>query len=99
MQEAGYPVHDRILRGQVLREDNEFWNVLYRFTDDRIPLQRGVRLVGDEWPSLPKAVTRELGRFIEHVMRDYVSGWYSNFDPGVLFRTEKEKRDAGIPRD
>ena len=99
MSQAGYPIHDRILRGQVLRKDHKFWNVYYRFTDTRIPIQQGVRMVGAEWPALPKPVTRELGRFIEHVMRDYVSGWYSLFDSGILHRTEQEKRDDGIPRD
>jgi hypothetical protein len=99
MAQAGYPIHDRILRGQVLGKDHKFWNVLYRFTDTRIPIQQGVRMVGAEWPALPKAVTRELGRFIEHVMRDYVSGWYSLFDSGILHRPEQEKRDDGIPRD
>ena len=99
MAQAGYLVHDRILRGQVLRNDHDFWKVLYRFTDDKIVYQRGVRLVADDWPALPKPVTRELGRFIEHVMRDFVSSWYSTMDRGVVFKLEREKRDEGIPRD
>lgn len=98
MAEAGY-AHFGVLRGQVLRSDHEFWNILYRFTDERIHLQRGPQLLCDEWPALPEAVSRQLGRFIEHVMRDYVSGWYSIFDSGIHFRNEQEKRDAGIPRD
>ena len=99
MAQAGYLVHDRVLRGQVLREEDDFWKVLYRFTDERIDHQRGVRLVADDWPALPKAVTREIGRFIEHVMRDFVSSWYSTMDKGVIFRIEQKKRDKGIPRD
>ena len=99
MAQAGYLVHDRVLRGQVLRKDHDFWNVLYRFTDDKIPFQRGVRLVAEDWPALPQPVTRELGRFIEHVMRDFVSSWYSTMDRGVVFRVEQEKRDEGILRD
>lgn len=99
MAQAGYPVPDRVLRGQVLREDHKFWKVKYRFTDDIIPEQRAVRLIEEEWPSLPQAVTREMGRFIEHVMRDYISGWYSSLDSGVIYRDEREKREGGIPRD
>jgi hypothetical protein len=99
MAQAGYLVHDGVLRGQVLREEDDFWKVLYRFTDDRIDCQRGVRLVADDWPALPKAVTGGIGRFIEHVMRDFVSSWYSTLDRGVIFRMEQEKRDKGIPRD
>jgi len=99
MAQAGYLVHDRVLRGQVLRQDQDFFDTLYKFTDDKIPLQRGVRLVADDWPALPKPVTREIGRFIEHVMRDFVSSWYSTMDKGVVFRIEREKRDEGIARD
>jgi len=99
MAQAGYLVHDRVLRGQVLHEDHDFWKVLYRFTDVGINCQRGVRLVAEDWPALPKAVTREIGRFIEHVMRDFVSSWYSTMDRGVVFQVEQEKREKGILRD
>lgn len=99
MAQAGYLVHDRVLRGQVLRQDHDFFDTLYKFTDEKVPFQRGVRLVADDWPALPKPVTREIGRFIEHVMRDFVSSWYSTMDKGVVFRIEQEKRDEGIARD
>lgn len=99
MTQAGYYVPDRVLRGQVLREDHKFWRVKYRFTDNMIPDQRAVKLVATDWPSLPEPVTREMGRFIEHIMRDFVSGWYSSLDDGVVYRDEQEKREAGIPRD
>jgi hypothetical protein len=74
MAQAGYPIPDRVLRGQVIREDHKFWNINYKFTDDKIPDQQAVRLMADLYPTLPEPVTREMGRFVEHVMRDYISG-------------------------
>ncbi|KAG7343020.1 PXA domain containing protein [Nitzschia inconspicua] len=99
MAQAGYPIPDRVLRGQVLREDHSFFNITYQFTDAKIHDQQAVRLMADEFPTLPEPVTRELGRFIEHVMRDYISGWYCRLDSGILYRPEAEKREEGIPRD
>jgi hypothetical protein len=99
MASAGYPVDDKVLRGQVLRDDAPFWDVKYRFTDVKIEEQKGPQFLQEDWPSLPAPVTRELGRFIEHLMRDYISGWYCKLDGGCLFRDEKEKRKEGIPRD
>lgn len=96
---AGYPVQDRVLRGQILKQDASFWEILYRFTDVPISQQRGPQLLQADWPGLPPPVTRELGRFVEHLMRDFVSGWYSRLDGGCVFRDEKEKRLAGILRD
>jgi hypothetical protein len=99
MAQAGYPILDRVLRGQVLREDHSFFNVVYRFTDDKIANQQAVQLMAEEFPALPEPVTREMGRFIEHVMRDYISGWYCRLDNGIVYRSEEEKRSQGIPRD
>ncbi|KAL3924387.1 MAG: hypothetical protein SGILL_001077 [Bacillariaceae sp.] len=99
MAQAGYSIPDRVLRGQVLREDHKFWDINYKFTDDKIPDQHAVHLMADQFPTLPEPVTREMGRFIEHVMRDYVSGWFCRLDHGIVFRNEGEKRADGIPRD
>lgn len=96
---AGYVVDDKVLRAQVLKGDSEFWDVKYRFTGVKVEKQRGPKLLKEDWPGLPEPVTNELGRFIEHVMRDYISGWYSRLDGGCVFMDEKEKRKMGIPRD
>jgi hypothetical protein len=99
MAQAGYYIPDRVLRGQVLREDHKFWNIKYRFTDNKILDQKAVKLVATDWPSLPEPVRREMGRFIEHLMRDFISGWYTSLDNGIVYRDERNKREDGIPRD
>jgi PXA domain len=99
MAQAGYPIVDRVLRGQVLRKDHSFFNKVYQFTDATVRNQQAVQLMAEEFPALPEPVTREMGRFIEHVMRDYIAGWYSRLDNGVLYQPEEEKRKQGIPRD
>lgn len=99
MASAGYPQDTRVLRGQVLRENASFWDNQYRFTDVTVEEQRGPRLLQEEWPSLPPSVTKELGRFVEHLMRDFISGWYCKIDKGVVFTPEAEKRKDGIARD
>jgi hypothetical protein len=99
MASAGYPLDDKVLRGQVLRQNESFWQTKYRFTDDTIEEQRAPQLLQEDWPGLPPPVTRELGRFVEHVMRDYISGWYCKVDGGCVYRPETDKRKQGIPRD
>ena len=74
MGSAGYVVRDKVLRGQVLKADDSFWDVKYRFTNVIVDKQRGPRLLREDWPGLPEPVTRELGRFVEYVMRDFISG-------------------------
>jgi hypothetical protein len=96
---AGYPVEDKVLRGQVLRENSPFWNVQYQFTDVPVSKQRAPNIMKKDWPSLPPLVATELGRFVEYVMRDFISGWYGKVDGGCVFRDENEKRQEGILRD
>lgn len=96
---AGYTVPDKVLRGQILKQDSDFFHVRYPFTDVPIPSQQGPRVLGEDWPSLPKPVTVALGRFVEHVMRDFIGGWYSKVDKGCLFLDEREKRASGMQRD
>jgi PXA domain len=96
---AGYTVPDKVLRGQVLKSDSNFFKLRYPFTDVQVPLQKGPCLLKDDWPSLPEPVTRELGRFVEHVMRDYIGGWYCKLDKGCVFTDESLKRALGIQRD
>ena len=99
MASAGYLDDEKVLRGQVLKGDASFWDVKYRFTDVTVERQRGPQLLRADWPGLPEPITRELGRFVEHVMRDYVSGWYCRLDSGCLYKDEKTKRSLGIQRD
>lgn len=96
---AGYPVDDKVLRGQVLRENSPFWDIEYKFTDVGILEQRAPNMMKHDWPSLPPQIATELGRFIEHIMRDFIAGWYSKVDGGCVFRDESEKRKEGILRD
>lgn len=96
---AGYPIEDKVLRGQVLRENSPFWETFYKFTDVTINEQRGPNILQQDWPSLPPQVAIELGRFVEHVMRDFISMWYYKVDKGCLYRDENEKRQEGILRD
>jgi hypothetical protein len=96
---AGYPVEDKVLRGQVLRENSPFWNVQYQFTDVPVSKQRAPNIMKKDWPSLPPPVATELGRFVEYVMRDFISGWYGKVDGGCVYRDENEKRQEGILRD
>ncbi|CAJ1955363.1 unnamed protein product [Cylindrotheca closterium] len=96
---AGYPVEDKVLRGQVLRENSPFWDVEYKFTDVEISEQRAPTMMKQDWPSLPPQIATELGRFIEHIMRDFIAGWYSKVDGGCVFREESEKRKEGILSD
>ena len=99
MVSAGYVMDDKILRGQVIKETDDFWKVQYPFTDVPVQDQRAPNVVQADWPSLPKPVAIQLGRFIEHVARDYVSAWYMKLDSGIVYRDEKEKREQGISRD
>ena len=100
MASAGY-IFDgpTVLRGQVLKDDSPFWKPYYPFTDVPIEQQRAIQKMQQVWPSLPAPIHKQLGRFIEHIMRDYVSMWYSKMDPGIDFRPEREKRQDGILRD
>ena len=99
MASAGYSLDHKVLRGQVIRENDKFWELKYRFTDVRVEEQMAPDLMKEDWPNLPPPVATELGRFIEHVMRDYVAGWYCKVDGGCVFKDEREKRASGIPRD
>lgn len=93
---AGYPVEDKVLRGQVLRENSSFWDEQYQFTGLPVSKQRAPNIMKKDWPSLPPQVATELGRFVEHVMRDFVAGWYCKIDGGCVFREEGDKRQEGV---
>ena len=99
MSSAGYYIGDKVLRGQVLKSDDSFWDVHYKFTTTTVDKQHGPRLLHEDWPSLPEPVTRELGRFVEHIMREFISSWYSRIDAGCIHFDERQHREDGIPRD
>lgn len=96
---AGYPIEDKVLRGQLLRENSPFWQSQYQFTDVPIDKQYAPNVMQQDWPSLPPQVAIELGRFVEHVMRDFIAMWYYKIDKGCEYRDEREKRAEGILRD
>jgi hypothetical protein len=99
MASAGYVLDEQIVRGQVIKDDAPFWKTYYPFTDVPVDQQQAPLKMQQTWPTLPTPVNLQLGRFIEHIMRDYVSMWYSKMDPGIDFRPEREKREDGILRD
>jgi hypothetical protein len=98
MASAGYNMDDKVLRGQVLRA-SEWWALQYPFTQIEVQKQKAPQLLQQDWPSLPSPVAIQLGRFVEHIMRDYISGWYKKMDQSIEHRDEKEKRKEGIKRD
>lgn len=99
MASAGYNMDDKVLRGQVLKESEKFWDLQYPFTSVEVQKQKAPLLLQQDWPSLPSPVAIQLGRFVEHIMRDYISGWYPKMDHSIVYRDEKEKRKEGIKRD
>jgi hypothetical protein len=99
MASAGYNMDDKVLRGQLLRESEKFWDLQYPFTSVEVQKQKAPQLLQQDWPSLPSPVVIQLGRFVEHIMRDYISGWYPKMDQSIVYRDEKEKRKEGIKRD
>jgi hypothetical protein len=99
MAASGYYMEDKILRAQVVRANADFWKIRYPFTGVPVQQQKGALLLQEDWPSLPHPITVQLGRFVEHVMRDYVSTWYSKMDAGCVYRDERDLRAKGEPRD
>jgi len=90
MHAAGYPVDNKILRGQVCKAGDAFWRTNY-------PFERGTRalqLMQSLFPSLPECVRIELTKFMECIMRDFVSSWYSILDSTVSYQDERDKRRA-----
>ena len=89
MQAAGYPV-DKILRGQVCKAGDTFWQTNYPFEHGT----RALQIMQALFPSLPECVRIELTKFMEHIMRDFVSSWYSLLDSTVSYQDERAKREA-----
>ena len=90
MKAAGYPV-EKIMRGQVCKTTDSFWHTVnYPFAGGTQALQ----VMQTLYPALPEPVRRQLTQFIEHIMRDYVSSWYSMIDSTVKYTEERQKRAA-----
>eukprot|EP00546_Thalassionema_frauenfeldii_P006441 CAMPEP_0178929910 /NCGR_PEP_ID=MMETSP0786-20121207/20914_1 /TAXON_ID=186022 /ORGANISM="Thalassionema frauenfeldii, Strain CCMP 1798" /LENGTH=1956 /DNA_ID=CAMNT_0020606323 /DNA_START=32 /DNA_END=5902 /DNA_ORIENTATION=+ len=93
MNTAGYNVSDQILRGQVVKEPCNFLNIIYPFTDEPDANKwTSVVMMRDQWPTLPDRISLEIGKFMEHIMRDFVSSWYQYMDGGVVYEEERSKR-------
>ena len=90
LQAAGYATSLKILRGQVLRRDDPFFTVNYRFTG--VHQDKALQKMQELWPMLPPQINEQLARWMEHILRDYVSSWYSTVDVGCLYQDEAEKR-------
>jgi hypothetical protein len=93
MTTAGYDATDHLLRGQVVKGYSKFFDKYYPFTDDPDWMKwRSVSLMKEQWPTLPEAVSVELGKFMEYVMRDFIASWYYYIDPAVVYEDERAKR-------
>lgn len=83
MASAGYEVDPNWKRGQVVRDPLP---KAYKFCDDRpVEEQYAIHCMRQEWPTLPVPIHKSLGMFMEFIMRDYVSTWYSMIDQGIKY--------------
>ena len=89
MTSAGYDVSNGIRRGQIVKSA---LNINYPFT--RVPPeeQNGPIIMKQQWPHLPPQISHEIGRWIEHVMRDYVAIWYCMIDAACPYQNERTRR-------
>ena len=92
MSSAGYDVSDHMLRAQIIKHNSKFCRKYYPFTDAPESEFKAVRIMNELMPHLPTPVSLQLGKFIEHIMRDYVSSWYSMVDANVSYENEANKR-------
>eukprot|EP00523_Entomoneis_sp_CCMP467_P019432 CAMPEP_0168818572 /NCGR_PEP_ID=MMETSP0726-20121227/7826_1 /TAXON_ID=265536 /ORGANISM="Amphiprora sp., Strain CCMP467" /LENGTH=1812 /DNA_ID=CAMNT_0008870903 /DNA_START=15 /DNA_END=5453 /DNA_ORIENTATION=- len=82
MSAAGYK-RTAVLRGQVMKKDQEFWETKYPLVDGNV----AKRTMRDLWGSaLPTCVQESLSKWVEHILRDFVGSWYSMVDNGVPFK-------------
>jgi hypothetical protein len=93
MQSAGYYV-ENIMRGQVCKTSDPIWqSPNYPFTEAG-DAPHALHVMSSLFPSLPDPVRLQLSKFIEHILRDYVSSWYSMMDATVKYQPERDKRAA-----
>ena len=96
MASAGYDVDSNWKRGQVVREGLP---IAYPFCETQTVQQLySVQVMTLEWPTLPPQISKEIGIFMEYVMRDFVATWYSMVDQGVPYpevcQLAKDKAEA-----
>jgi hypothetical protein len=89
---------NKILRAHVLRSTSPFWNLNYPFTTvESVEELTAVDRMKDLWPTLPSVVNEQLGRFIEHILRDYIACWYNMVDAGCKYenaaQAQKERKE------
>jgi hypothetical protein len=54
----------------------------------------------DLWPTLPTVINEQLGRWIEHILRDYIACWYNMVDAGCQYenaaqaQTDRQQKEA-----
>ena len=93
MASAGYDVSDHVLRAQIIKLDSPFRKRYYSFTDSPEHEFKAVVMMKELMPHLAASVSLSLGKFVEHLMRDYVSSWYSMVDANVPYENERLKRE------
>ncbi|CAB9509084.1 expressed unknown protein [Seminavis robusta] len=95
MASAGYDIDPEYKRGRVV---SKLKAPQYPFTDVPLDRQYAMQVFSEEWPTLPAPIVKEISRFMEFLMRDYVSTWYSLIDAGVPYpqvvQNEKDRQEA-----
>ena len=56
------------------------------------PTPRGPSTLQRMYPSLHKDICKELGTFMDLIMRDFIHCWFCTIDTAVLYEDEKERR-------
>ena len=56
------------------------------------PTPRGPSTLQRMYPSLPRDICKELGTFMDLIMRDFIHCWFCTIDTAVLYEDEKERR-------
>jgi len=93
MTSAGYDVSDGVLRGQIVKRNSAFsLQKNYEYTHVAEEQQNGPLIMKQQWPHLPEQISHEIGRWMEHIVRDYVAIWYSMIDGACPYQDERERR-------
>jgi PXA domain/RUN domain len=82
MASAGYEVDPDYKRGAVVKKPSQ---PAYPFTDAPLDQQYALTVMTEEYPTLPRPIIQEIAKFMEFLMRDYVSTWYSMIDSGMPY--------------
>ena len=89
MAAAGYKRRS-VLRGQVIRKDQPFWETQYPLVDGSV----GAETMNEQWGStLPDCIQQSLSKWTEYIIRDFVASWYQSIDAGVKVKLPLQEDD------